>query len=65
MFENKWEIMEEPELYWQWITRDGKVLVSLETELGNAYIAYDICKFAGPWIKTEYGFVKHESWEQY
>jgi len=59
------EIVEEPELYWQWITRDGKIIPSLLTEKQQGPIAYDSYKFAGPWIKTEDGFKKAGNWEQF
>ena len=64
-----WEIYEEPELYWQWASMDNcQISAFLETEekfsgRNNQETTY--YKFAGPWIKTEDGFRKHETWEQF
>jgi|GEM_PF-5418480 len=57
-----WEIAEEPDLYWQWRTKSGIIL-----HYGGffTFSIHDSQKHAGPWIKTENGFKKHETWEQY
>ena len=65
----EWEIVEEPEFYWQWICisdhalNEGRIVQYLKKEkdvINRSYV-----KFAGPWVKTEEGFKKHETWEQF
>lgn len=72
--QDSWEIVEEPELYWQWRFSTGKILESLFTQdkikvgQDEANIKYSrvfIEKHAGPWIKTENGFKKTDNWEQF
>jgi len=65
----EWEIIEEPELYWQWrhqTAKSFKVDKHFRTkhQAQNCYV-YTYEKHAGPWIKTENGFEKHETWEQF
>lgn len=59
-----WEIVEEPELYWQWrIKRSGVInRAGLQKEVKGID---QLEKHAGPWIKTEDGFKKADNWEQY
>jgi len=55
-------LKKEPDLYWQWRCRtEGKITRILREPSG--IIGYGE-KHAGPWIKTEDGFKKHETWEQ-
>lgn len=68
---SEWEIVEKrEELYWQWRNKkDFKVRETLMSDYDLLHYAdsykglYE--KHAGPWIKTENGFKKHKTWEQF
>jgi len=55
-----WEIVEEPELYWQWRDNSGSISAFYRADQIEGQE-----KHAGPWIKTENGFKKADNWEQF
>lgn len=62
-----WEaiIREEPELYWQWRAPMDSGGGRIEPRLEKLPLTSNFEKHAGPWIKTEDGFKKHDDWEQF
>jgi len=64
-----WEIVEEPELYWQWRRRGIPIQGGRIDQIKNIRLIVgtvdELEKHAGPWIKTKDGFEKHETWEQF
>lgn len=70
-----WYLVEEPELYWQWINKHAGTIMSAlmtESEAFNRFLdnLNDYQIFAGPWIKEhdDLGdpyFKKTDNWEQF